>query len=184
MSAASLGSRPAGLARRLASALYESLLLAALAVAIGFALLPWTGNAGPLADAALPLPSSAARAGLFACVFAGCGAYCVGLWSSNRRTLPMRTWQLTLVTASGFAVGPARAAARYLFWWIGPAAAIAAYVALRPAGHARWAGVLLALNYAWALFDPDHSFLHDRLAGTRLVRTDAPRATTAAPEPG
>ena len=158
-------------------------MLAALAVAVGFALLPWIGEARPPADAVLPLPSPAARAALFGCVFAACGAYCAGLWSGGRRTLPMRTWRLALVTASGVEVGPARAAARYLAWWIGPAAAIAVYVALRPAGHARWAGVLLALNYAWALIDPNRSFLHDRLAGTRLVRADAPRRPAATYEP-
>jgi uncharacterized RDD family membrane protein YckC len=28
---------------------------------------------------------------------------------------------------------------------------------------------LLAVNYGWALLDPDRRFLHDRIAGTRLV---------------
>jgi len=37
------------------------------------------------------------------------------------------------------------------------------------AGYARSAVGLLALNYAWALVDPDRQFLHDRIAGTRLV---------------
>jgi uncharacterized RDD family membrane protein YckC len=29
----------------------------------------------------------------------------------------------------------------------------------------------LALPYAWALFDRERAFLHDRIAGTRLVST-------------
>jgi hypothetical protein len=28
---------------------------------------------------------------------------------------------------------------------------------------------LLAVNYAWALVNSDRQFLHDRIAGTRLV---------------
>ncbi|MGH8852384.1 MAG: hypothetical protein ACREYD_15450, partial [Casimicrobiaceae bacterium] len=74
-------------------------------------------------------------------------------------------------------VSAARAALRYLACWIGPAGAIGASLALRPHGHRGWAAALLALNYAWALVDPDRQFLHDRLAGTRMVRDGAPRPT-------
>jgi uncharacterized RDD family membrane protein YckC len=106
----------------------------------------------------------------FATLFALWGAYCTWLWSGRRRTLPMQTWQLRLRTADGGEVGPARAAGRYLAWWLGPALAVAAYLALRPYGLGRWALALLALNYAWALVDRDRQFLHDRLARTQLVR--------------
>jgi uncharacterized RDD family membrane protein YckC len=75
---------------------------------------------------------------------------------------------------------PERAAVR-VAGWIGPAYAIAGYLALRPYGHRRWALALLAVNYAWAFIDRDRRFLHDRLAGTRLVRagTVARRTGTA-----
>jgi uncharacterized RDD family membrane protein YckC len=59
---------------------------------------------------------------------------------------------------------------RYLAFWIGPALALAAYAAAQPAGLGRYAVALVALNYAWALVDRDRQFLHDRLAGTHLVR--------------
>ena len=49
--------------------------------------------------------------------------------------------------------------------WIGPGAVIALYAAT----HSRLAVLALALPYAWALVDPDRRFLHDRIAGTRLV---------------
>jgi uncharacterized RDD family membrane protein YckC len=84
----------------------------------------------------------------------------------------MRTWGLTIVTTAGAAVSPERAAVRYVAGWMGPACAIAGYLALRPYGHRRWALALLAVNYAWALVDRDRRFLHDRLAGTRLLRAD------------
>jgi uncharacterized RDD family membrane protein YckC len=162
----------AGIARRLAASLYDILLLGALAVAIGLILLPWLGTDAARAGGALTLPRPGARAVSFACLFAVFGAYCVWLWSGGRRTLPMRAWGLALVTTAGAAVSLERAAVRYVAGWIGPACAIAGYLALRPYGHRRWALALLAVNYAWAFVDRDRRFLHDRLAGTRLVRAD------------
>jgi len=160
----------AGIARRLAASLYEILLLGALAVAIGLILLPLLGTGAAHAGGTLVLPGPGARAVLFACLFAVFGAYCICLWSGGRRTLPMRTWGLALVTTRGAAVTLERAAVRYVAGWIGPACAIAGYLALRPSGHGRWALALLAVNHAWAWVDRDRRFLHDRLAGTRLVR--------------
>jgi uncharacterized RDD family membrane protein YckC len=171
----------AGIARRLAASLYEILLLCALAVAVGVVLLPLLGPDPAKASIALALPRPGARAVSFASVFAVLGAYCIWLWSGGRRTLPMRTWDLALLASAGSAVSLERAAARYVAGWIGPACAIAAYLALRPYGHRRWAAALLALNYAWAFVDRDRRFLHDRLAGTRLVRAaGAPQRTDAA----
>ena len=163
----------AGLARRLAASAYEGLLLAALAVAVSLALLPWVGPGTTGASRTLALPGPGARAVTFGCLFAVAGAYCIWLWSGGRRTLPMRTWGIALVTAAGTTVSPARAALRYLASWVAPACAIAAYLALRPHGHRRWAVACLAINYAWAFVDRDRRFLHDRLAGTRLVRAPA-----------
>ena len=171
----------AGIARRLAASLYEILLLGALAVAIGLILLPLLGADAGHAGGAPALPGPGARAVSFACLFAAFGAYCIWLWSGGRRTLPMRTWGLALVTTAGAAVSLERAAMRYVAGWIGPACAIAGYLVLRPYGHRLWALALLAVNYAWALIDRDRRFLHDRLAGTRLVRADpAGRRTGAA----
>jgi uncharacterized RDD family membrane protein YckC len=170
----------AGIARRLAASLYEALLLCALAVAVGVVLLPLLDADTAKASGALTLPRPSARVISFACLFAVFGAYCVWLWSGGRRTLPMRTWDLALATTTGATVGPERAAARYLAGWIGPACAIAAYLALRPYGHRRWAAALLAINYAWAFVDRDRRFLHDRLAGTRLVRARPARQDTVA----
>jgi len=61
------------------------------------------------------------------------------------------------------------ALARYLAAWIGPAAALIAFVVLQPRGvgaHAAW---LIALNFLWACIDPERQFLHDRIAGTRIA---------------
>lgn len=175
----------AGLARRLAASLYEALLLAALAVAVGAVLIPWVSPGVADPSHMLTLPRPGARAVSFVCVFAVLGAYCIWVWSDGRRSLPMRTWGVALETATGARPSPGRAAIRYLGVWIGPACAVAVYVALKPYGHRRWAVALLAVNYAWAILDQDRRFLQDRLAGTRLVRALAASATgeDAAPRP-
>jgi len=161
----------AGLARRLAATVYESLILAALALVLGFVLLPVLGPAAtPAGGERLALISPVARAASFAALFVLYAGYCVWLSSGGRRTLPMQAWRLALRTAGGGLPSPAQALVRYLAWWIGPACAIGAYLVLRPLGHGRWALAALALNYAWAVVDPDRQFLHDRIAGTRLVR--------------
>ena len=170
---------PAGLARRLGASAYEALLLAGLLLLVGFALLPIVTptdsvNVSALRDAgtARPIPylmSRAARAASGALLFGVCGAYCVGLWSGGRRTLPMKTWRIALRSAGGAAVSPQTAMLRYFACWIGPAFALGGYVALAPLGHGRWAMALVAVNYAWALVDRDAQYLQDRIAGTRLL---------------
>jgi uncharacterized RDD family membrane protein YckC len=76
------------------------------------------------------------------------GIYFIWQWQHGQ-TLPMRTWRVSLVTRSGTAVSFWRAVARFLFATVGL--------------------LLLGLGFLWALVDPDRQFLHDRLAGTRLV---------------
>jgi uncharacterized RDD family membrane protein YckC len=161
----------AGAVRRLAASLYESLLLAALALVVGFALLPVLSAAPslPADERALPLLKPGAQAISFGCLFAVLGAYCVWGWSGGRRTLPMKTWRIAMESAAGTRISMSRAALRYAAGWIGPALAIAAYAALRPLGYGRWAVAVLAVNYAWALVNSDRQFLHDRVAGTRIV---------------
>ena len=158
---------PAGLIRRLAALAYESLLIGAMLLALGFALLPLTAASG--APRELTRLTPPASAGSFALLFSVFGAYCTWLWTGGRQTLPMKAWHLALRTAGDAAPGVPQALLRYLAWWIGPALAIIAWLALKPYEYQRWAIAALALNYAWALFDSDRRFLHDRIAGTRLV---------------
>jgi hypothetical protein len=177
--------QPAGLARRLGASAYEALLLAALLVLVGFALLPAVTPAPDpaatpapnTADASRPLylMSPAARRLSAAAIFAACGVYCGWLWGGGRRTLPMKTWRLALRTAAGQPVGLPIAALRYLACWTGPALAIGVYAAVEPLGYSRWALLPLAFNYVWALVDRDRQFFQDRVAGTRLMVDAGPK---------
>jgi uncharacterized RDD family membrane protein YckC len=166
--------RNAPLWRRYAALGYEGLLLAAIVLLVGFLTLPALRHAGG-ARPALVVPPPPARA-LSACVvFAAAGLYFTWSWTGGRRTLPMKTWRLAIVRTDGGAVDAKTAVARYVAAWIGPAASLLAYTVLQPANlgaHAAW---LVALGYLWPIVDPDRQFLHDRIAGTRIV--------TAAPDP-
>ena len=80
-----------------------------------------------------------------------CGAYFVFCWTRTGQTLPMKTWRMRLETVDGMRVAVPRALLR---------------AALATAGY-----LLLGISVLWAFIDRDRQFLHDRLAGTRLVVT-------------
>jgi uncharacterized RDD family membrane protein YckC len=167
--------RRSSLPRRLGALFYEALLLTALALVAGFALLPLTS---PAHTAVPTIPPLFVRSMTFCVLAAAAALYYGWFWSEGRRTLPQKTWRMRLVAGSGSTVTRGTALVRYAAGWIGPAAALAMYAALRPTGSGRYAALLLLANYGWALFDADRQFLHDRIAGTRVV-DDAPGASAA-----
>jgi uncharacterized RDD family membrane protein YckC len=81
-------------------------------------------------------------------LFLATGAYFVWFWRKAGQTLAMQTWRIRLVGASGQRVTLRQALLRYVLCW---------------------PSVLGVVGLLWALVDRDRQFLHDRLAGTRLV---------------
>jgi len=160
----------AGLARRTCSVLYETLLLAALLFLVDFVLLPLTSPQRFDAAHALQLPHLPARVLSFCALFAAAAVYFVWSWTGGRRTLPMKTWRMRLVDRAGGPLSYKTAFIRYLAAWIGPGLALCTYVLMKPLGLGGVAVLPLVLNYLAALFDPERQFLHDRIAGTRLLR--------------
>jgi len=158
----------AGFGRRIGGSLYESVVVAALLIAVGFALLPVVtpSASGPPRLYAL---SPVTRLFTGAVLLAVCAAYFGWLWSEGRRTLAMKTWRLALVRTDGLPVGAERALLRFVACLSGFVLSIAAFAWLEPSGHGRWAAAALGLNYVWALVDAEGRFLQDRVAGTRLV---------------
>ncbi|MBK7898837.1 MAG: RDD family protein [Azonexus sp.] len=75
--------------------------------------------------------------------------YFVWFWLNGGQTLAMKTWKLRIVDADGRALRPLQAVLRYLAAWLSV--------------------VLLGAGFLCALFDRDRRFLHDRIAGTRIV---------------
>jgi len=100
------------------------------------------------------------------------GIYFVHQWTREGQTLAMRTWRLKLVRPGHDRVAPRVAALRYLLcWlWVLPAVVVCAVFGLQ---HWQALGAVLAGIVLWsftAFFDKDRQFLHDKLAGTRLVQ--------------
>ncbi len=105
------------------------------------------------------------------------GLYFVWFWTHRGQTLAMKTWRIRLVAGNGGDPTTLRAIARYFLslLWIVPGLALA-----RAIGAQGWMLVVIPLAnmVLWALAiyaDPQRQFLHDRIAGTRLVDvTDVP----------
>lgn len=115
------------------------------------------------------------RHGMQAWLFLVLGLYFAWFWSRGRQTLPMKTWRIRLVDVNGAAVGFWRAALRYLLSWMWflPGLALAWLLDAR-----HWTSILLpfANLVLWALasrLDPARQYLHDRIAGTRLIPVPA-----------
>ena len=77
------------------------------------------------------------------------GAYFIWFWTHGGQTLAMQTWKLKLTTATGEGLNLKQGITRYLYAVVGIS--------------------LFGFGIFWALFDRDHQFMHDRLAGTRIV---------------
>jgi uncharacterized RDD family membrane protein YckC len=72
-------------------------------------------------------------------------AYFLWCWLRGGQTLAMKAWGIRLIE-----VTPTKALLRFVL-----------------------AAALLPVSIVWAFLDRDRQFLHDRLAGTRLVKADA-----------
>ncbi|RKP57437.1 RDD family protein [Pararobbsia silviterrae] len=99
------------------------------------------------------------------------GVYFVWFWTHGGQTLPMKTWRFRIVDATLAPIGVPRAIARYVLswlWWLPPLAAHPLLGLSVPATLAVLIG-WIALWSAATLLDTDRQFLHDRLAGTRIV---------------
>lgn len=132
---------PAGLRRRLASMLYESMLLLGV-LALTF-LVPYL---------MLGVGFQIAPPGWLAWlhIFVVLGLYFVWYWRRQGQTLAMQTWRLKIVDAAdGRGLPPGRCWLRYALAW--PSV------------------LLFGIGLLWALVDRDRQFLHDRLAGSCIV---------------
>jgi uncharacterized RDD family membrane protein YckC len=84
----------------------------------------------------------------------------------------MKTWRLRVALADGTPPDGKTALLRYLAAWIGPSLALIGFALLRDRGFHALALGLLGLNFLWAGVDSDRQFLHDRIAGTRVLRDE------------
>lgn len=128
--------------RRLICMVYESLLLVGVAF---FAALLFLGASGAS-------PSEWTRHAFQVYLFFVIGLYFVASWRRGGQTLAMKTWKLRLVSADGARITLRQAMLRYV---------------------CAWPCLLLGgIGILYAPFDRQRRFLHDRLAGTRVVTAE------------
>ncbi|MDT3707834.1 MAG: RDD family protein [Thiobacillus sp.] len=125
---------------RIAAMVYESLLVAAVLFVASLPFLYLVGNA-----------QTGWQRHLFQAYILGVlFAYFSTFWLRSGQTLAMKTWRIRLVTDDGSRLTLKQAGLRFVLALLGL--------------------LLVGIGFAWALIDRDGQFLHDRIAGTRLVR--------------
>lgn len=151
--------------RRLAAWLYEGVLLFGIVMLVGLAFSILTDMRHALVH----------RQGLIAVLFFSLAAYFVWFWTHGGQTLAMKAWRIRVVDRHGRPLRYGRAFLRYAYsyiWLLPPLAAFSTH-------HVTLGPLFVVLGgwiAFWALlsrFHPQRQFLHDALAGTRLI--DAPR---------
>ena len=129
----------ASFGRRLLSLCYELLLLAAILFIAGWIFLAVQNL----------MPQPVAHLLLQLYLLTVCGGYFVYCWTHGGQTLPMKTWRLKVVMRDGTALSSSRAALRYVL--------------------ALLSVICAGIGFLWPLIDPQRQYLHDRIAGTRIV---------------
>jgi uncharacterized RDD family membrane protein YckC len=133
-----------GIGRRLICMAYEALLVFAVAFLAGAA----------FHGAAVERLTGDTRLVFQVYLFLVLGIYFVVCWSRGGQTLAMQTWRMRIVGRDGASISVARAALRYALAWVSLAS--------------------LGAGFLWACVDSNGQFLHDRLAGTRIVTSVEP----------
>ncbi|KQV45169.1 RDD family protein [Massilia sp. Root335] len=159
--------------RRLIAMVYETfLLLAVEMLAVALYLLITLNNHAPVF-----------QYGLKVWLFVVTGAYFVWGWTNSGHTLAMKTWRMQVVTADRARLPLTTAIVRYLLaWgWFLPALLACTALGLKDKGQVGAAIAVGVLSWSLTAFlDRDRRFLHDRLAGTRIIALPKKRPAPAA----
>jgi uncharacterized RDD family membrane protein YckC len=159
------------LRRRLAAMVYEGVILFGVVFIAGYLFSTLTQQRNGLTHHNL----------LMTWVGIVLGIYFVYFWTHGGQTLPMKTWRLKLVDARGANVSTARAVLRFALAWLWFLPPLALHPLL---GLTVPATLYLCVGWIviWAAaiwLDPSRQFMHDRLAGTRVVAVSPTIAQTA-----
>ena len=156
------------LPRRMACWMYEGMLMFGVVFIFGYLF-------DTLSQSRHALDHRALRMGFLFVVF---GIYFTWFWSKGQ-TLAMKTWNIRVVDRHGNPLTQARALWRYLLswlWFLPPLGAVAPF----SLSGAETAVLVTGWVLVWCLlarFHPERQFLHDAIAGTRLIHHTAPAPT-------
>lgn len=116
---------------------------------------------------------SQGRSGIQSVLFLISALYFLWFWTHGGQTLPMRSWQLRLVSKQGGPVTLKPALVRFMFawlWFIPPF--LAMWLLNWPSRWSIYSSVFFGWLALYALLSkllPQQQFLHDVISGTRLI---------------
>lgn len=151
-----------GLARRMASFIYEGVLLFGLVFIAGYLF-------SALTQQRHALQGQHALQGFLFIVLA---VYFCWFWTHGGQTVAMKAWHIRVVDAQGQALTQGRALARYVLSWLWFLPALLFGWAMEWHGAGAIFGSLFAgvlIYAALALLLPQRQFLHDALCATKLI---------------
>lgn len=149
--------------RRFASMMYEGVLLFAVVFLAGYLFDTLTQSRHALM----------LRAGRQVWLFIAIGAYFLICWRRSGQTLPMKAWHIRVLGIDGRPAQTWRLLLRYVYMWILPL--LGASLVWAGAQLSGWNAMLMLIVAAPFLvfiptwFTAEQQFLHDLLAGTRLI---------------
>ena len=144
-----LGYPRAGLFRRLASILYDGIIVGAIWMLFGFIMQLVVGpDTSELVDGRVRTDPVLGNI-LFFLMLTSCAAFFGWFWTRSGQTVGMLAWRIKVVDRDGGPVSVRQAAVRLLLAWP--------------------AFCLLGLGYLWLFVDAEGDALHDKISGTRVV---------------
>ncbi len=149
--------------RRFASMMYEGVLLFAVTFLAGYLFDTLTQSRHGLV----------LRGTRQVWLFVAIGAYFLICWRRNGQTLPMKAWHIRLQSVTGGSLSWRQMLTRYVLMWPIPLAGSA--LIWGAATLSGWPAFLMLivvtpfLVFLPTWFTQDAQFLHDRIAGTRLI---------------
>jgi uncharacterized RDD family membrane protein YckC len=139
----------AGLFRRFAALLYDSFLVGAIWMLLGFILQLIVGpDTNSLIDGQVVTDPVLDNI-LFPAMVLSCSGFYIWFWRRSGQTLGMIAWRIKLQNSNGNLVSIGQAIARFLLAW-----------------PAFWC---LGLGYLWLFIDNDKLTVHDKLTDTKVV---------------
>ncbi len=139
----------AGLMRRFGALLYDSFLVTAIWMILGFGLQLIVGpDTSTLVDGRVET-NPVLDVLLFLLMLGSCSGFYIFFWCRAGQTLGMLAWRIKVVNSSGGLISYPQALLRFILAW--------------PAFF------LLGIGYLWVFFDKNHDALHDRYSHSFVI---------------
>ena len=139
----------AGLVRRMAALLYDSFLVFAIWMLLGFIFQLFTGiGHTQIIDGQIRTNPYLSNL-LFSLMISSCVSFYCWFWLKNGQTLGMLAWRLRLETINGDNITVQQVLTRWFIAWP--------------------SFLFLGLGYLWLYIDKNSDTFHDKLSGTKVV---------------